>query len=152
MTPPADEPAPPRPRRPTGQRLAIIVAAIVVVCCGSLAGLGYFVYTLVNGATDPMRAAAVTFLDSLRERNYPAAFGMLCEETAQQYRLDGFMTREAGRPLKNYTVTGVYAGDRSGAVGGRVTVTLEFADGTRESRALPMVEEHDQWRVCGTPF
>jgi hypothetical protein len=149
---PSDEPVPPRPRRATGQRLAIIVAAIVVVCCGGLAGLGYFVYTLVNGATDPMRGAAVTFLDGLRERNYPAAFGMLCEDTAQRYQLDGFMAREAGRPLKDYAVTGVYADDRSGAVDGRITVSLEYADGTRESRALPMVHEDDDWRVCGDPY
>src|ERR1043165_8692084 len=123
---PADEPAPPRSRRPTGQRLAIIVGAIVVICCGSLAGLGYGVYALVNGATDPLRGAAVTSRDGLRERNYPAAFGLLCDATREKYDLDAFMAREADRPLKGYTVTGVYADDRSGAVDGRVTVTLEY--------------------------
>jgi hypothetical protein len=149
---PSDEPAPPRPRRPTGQRLAVIVAAIVVICCGGLAGVGYFVYTLVGSATDPMRGAAVTFLDGLRERNYPTAFGMLCDSAREKYDLDTFMAREAARPLDAYAVTGVYADDRSGAVDGRVTVTLEYADGTRESRALPMVSDHDEWRVCGDPY
>jgi hypothetical protein len=128
------------------------VAAIVVVCCGGLAGLGYFIYTLVGGATDPMRGAAVTFLDSLRERNYPVAFGLLCDAAREKYSPDAFAAREAGRPVKDYAVTGVYAGDRSGAVDGRVTVTIDYADGTRESRALPMVEDDDEWRVCGNPY
>ena len=150
--PPPDEPGPPHPRRPTGQRLAIIVVAIVVICCGGLAGVGYFVYTLVGSAVDPMRGAAVGFLDGLRERNYPAAFVLLCDAATEKYDLDAFMEREADRPLKDYTVTGVYADDRSGAVDGRVTVILEYADGTRETRALPMVEEDDEWRVCGDPY
>ena len=151
-TTPVDEPAPSRPQRPTGQRLAIIVVAIVVICCGGLAGLGYGVYSLVGSATDPMRGAAVAFLDGLRTRDYPAAFVLLCDATSDKYDLKAFMGREAGRPLKDFAVTGVYADDRSGQVDGRVTVTLEYADGTRESRALPMVEEHDEWRVCGDPY
>jgi hypothetical protein len=143
---------PPQSGRPTGQRLAIIVGAIVVICCGSLAGLGYGIYALVGGATDPMRGAAVEFLTGLRERNYPAAFGLLCDSTREKYDMGALVDLEARRPLKDFAVTGVYADDRSGQVDGRVTVSLEYADGTHESRALPMVQEDDEWRVCGDPY
>jgi hypothetical protein len=149
---PFDESARPRPRRPTGKRIAVIVVAVVVICCGSLAGLGYGIYTLVGSQTDPMRGAAVTFLDSLRTRDYTAAFVLLCDGTRDKYDVNALVDLEAHRPLKEFTVTGVYADDRSGQVDGRVTVTLEYADGTRESRALPMVQQKDGWRVCGDPY
>jgi hypothetical protein len=149
---PLDEPTPPRPQRPTGQRLAVIVAAVVVICCGSLVGVFYGVRALVSSSTDPMRAAAAAFLDDLRARDYPAAFGLLCDATRDRIDLDALIEREAGRPLQDFSITGVYADDRSGSVDGRVTATLHFADGGQETRALPMVQEDDEWRVCGDPY
>jgi hypothetical protein len=149
---PVEEPAPPRSQRPTGQRIVIIVVAVVLICGGSLAGLGYGIYTLVGTSTDPMRGAAVAFLDGLRTRDYSAAFVLLCDSTKDKYDLAALTDREAGRPLKDFSVTGVYADDRSGLVDGRVTASLIYADGTQESRALPMVQEDDEWRVCGDPY
>ena len=129
----------------------LIVVAVIVICCGGLGAIGYGVYSVVRGTVDPMKAAASAYLNALKAADYPGAYGMLCDRVREQTTPELFTTHQANRPVRDYEITAVYSGDRSGFADGRVTAKVAFTDGTTATQVLPMVEEDDTWRVCAAP-
>jgi hypothetical protein len=120
MTPAPEVPAPPpgpgvqvpfaappgeRDRRRLWIGLGVGGALLAVCCVGGIFGFGALVVQTSRGLLAEATTVVTTYLDGLRDGNYPRAYDQLCENLQNQVSLDQFRTTQADQPrLIRYTL------------------------------------------------
>ncbi|MGW0434948.1 Rv0361 family membrane protein [Micromonospora sp. NPDC003197] len=146
------QPPPPPPASKSGNttRIVLIVVAVVLVLCCLGAGLfGYVFYRTVQDATGPARDATTGYLDDLRERDYPGAYGRLCTQVRADMTAEEFARRQSAQPtITSYKIVGLNVTNNNGRVTGTTTVRLTQEPGATSTQVFPLVKEDGQWRIC----
>lgn len=142
----------PRPRR-WPRAVALVLAAVVLLCGVGAAGLGLWSYQSVRGAHAPARATAERFLTLLVNGDAAGAYALLCATTRQRWPQPAFTELTVAPRLLGYVVRDVRVVTRGGRPQATVTVGLIRQSGPQEVRVMPVVRDAGSgWRVCGDPF
>jgi hypothetical protein len=131
--------------------IVIVVGILALLCCGVFIAGGFGFTSLLN-TSGPAREAADTFLKQIQSGDASGAYASLCVPTRNRFTESAFAATVHNRPLTSYSINGTSVANVNGNTTGRVSVELHYADGTSEKRAVPLVTENDQWRVCGQPY
>ncbi|MEU7823289.1 hypothetical protein [Catellatospora sp. NPDC049133] len=142
-------PVAPQPKSPV-RKILIIVAIVLVLCCGGAAVAGYFAYRGIDAATAPARDATKAYADDLVAGDFAGAYAQLCHRTRELTTEQRYIAEQSARPrIKDYSVTGVSVERHNSTVSGVVTLKLTRADdGSTYSLGVPLLKEDGQWRVC----
>ena len=139
-------PAPPKSRRGLWIGLGIGTAVVLLLCCGGLGVLGYLGYQ----ASRSPEAVAASWLDHLQQRDYQAAYDLLCRDRrAAAGPAEFAATFTGGESLVDYTVERGSARTAGGRSEVDVTVTLAGAPAPSAGR-LVLASEGGDWKVCDT--
>ncbi|MBB4961829.1 Rv0361 family membrane protein [Micromonospora polyrhachis] len=142
-------PPPARKSRNTTRIVLIVVAVVLVVCCLGGGILGFVLYRTVQDATGPAREATTAYVDDLRERDYPGAYGRLCARVRADLTAEEFARRQAPQPtIASYKIVGLNVNNTNGRVTGTATVQLTQDAGATVTQVFPLVKEGGQWRIC----
>ncbi|GAA3254718.1 hypothetical protein GCM10010532_103760 [Dactylosporangium siamense] len=152
VTNPFEVPQPPRPQRPW-KTILIVLGVVLVLCCGGAIFGGYRLFKGVQGATEPARTAAETFVTDLEHGDVDAAYGLLCKATKAKYTLETFRDGVSKQPkISSHAFGGVNVMNYNGKVSATVVLVLTFDTSFTERHTFPLVKEDDQWLVCGQPY
>jgi hypothetical protein len=148
LTPPA-----PRPRQSL-RPLFIVLAIVAVGCLGGAVVCGVAAFRIFDNATQPARDAADAFVEDLADGDHSGAYDRLCHDTLTRYELGEFTQEAHGfGQIVEHRFTGVGIEKNLGAPAtATVTAELTIADGQQMTHTFSLVEEGDDWKVCGDPF
>jgi hypothetical protein len=131
-------PAPPTEGRSARLWLGLGAAGLVAaLCCGGgVAALVGIAVTTPGAVNEQAHAAVGEYLGALKRADYPAAYGMLCDQIRAQESENEFESRQRSRPpIADYRLGDVdlnkpqveVPADITYTSGGQVTVTYQLA-------------------------
>ena len=145
-------PQPPRPQRPW-KTILIVLGVVLVLCCGGAIFGGYRLFKGVQGATEPARTAADTFVTALERGDTDAAYLLLCKATQAKFTREAFTDGVSKQPkISSHSFSGVNVMNSGGKVSATVVLVLTFDTSFTERHTFPLVKEDGQWLVCGQPY
>jgi hypothetical protein len=140
---------PQKPKRTWLKVLLIVIAVVLLLCCGA----GAFTVYAVKKGIDTVEPLSRTdsFMKDLKNGDATAAWGRLCTDAQAEFpqpKFDQFVQQQP--KILSYRVKGT--GKGSGQE--RLTVTVEITSDTggTENRKIPLVKENGDWKVCGHPY
>ncbi len=143
-----------RGRPPRRLRIALTLTGVTAfVCCVGATGLGAWNFQHVRRSAGPARQAADEFLRDVTTGDTAGAYDRLCAATRTRWSRDEFIRRLTVPPtITGYDIMDVAVATKSGELRGTVTAKLIRHSGVVDRRALPLVKDGADWRVCGDPF
>jgi hypothetical protein len=140
-------------RRRTLRTVLIVVGVVVVLCCGGVAVGCFFLFKEINGATDPARQAAESFVTDLETGDVDAAYGLLCSDTRGRFTRDAFAEGVAKQPkIRGHEVNGVNVSSVNGRTSATVSMGLMLDSGFIDQHMFTLVKEDGVWKVRGQPY
>ncbi|MBN1172472.1 MAG: hypothetical protein JXA67_09890 [Micromonosporaceae bacterium] len=80
-------------------------ALVMVLCCvGGLVGLGFLYAGSVQEADFNARQLVIQYLEALQDRDYPAAYRLLCDDLTDDRSLQTFSRIERQDPVVGFSV------------------------------------------------
>ncbi len=138
-----------RPRTSVGSRAATTTIIFLMVGALSLGALAYGMYRVLAVTSDAPRTATHAFVGDLAHGDNRAAYDRLCRKNRATYSYAEFVDIVQGRPRPaKASITGFEVS--SGTASVRASLTL--IDASIESHTFELVEEGDDWKICGEPY
>jgi hypothetical protein len=144
-------PPPLRPKRRFGVKWIVLTIVAVVVVCGG--GIGAGVFLLLRGVSEAPRNATNAFADDLEAKDWAGAYDKLCGDTRSAFTPDQFTQFAQSRgDVRDHAITNFSVSNTNGRQTATINVSFEKADGSEESRRIPLLKEGEDWKICGQPY
>lgn len=132
------------------RKILVIVAIVLVLCCGGAAVGGYFLVRGVQEATGPARDAATAYVDDLIAGDYQGAYGRLCDRVkASTSEADYTRVQSAQLKISKYEVVGTNIQQRNATTTAVITMRLTQKEtGAALTQGFPLLKEDGEWRIC----
>jgi hypothetical protein len=143
-------PAPNPPARRKRRLWLVVGLPITLVVLLIAGGITTVALNVVN-TTRPVKAAATSYLQAIKDQRYEAAFAMRCSADLGNH--DAFMQgyrdqRTMGRGFTGFKVVGVNVETTNGRSVGQVTVKLRRLDGSESTQRLHLTKTGSTWNPC----
>ena len=138
--------SPPR----TARRVLLVLAGLLVVCCGVGSCVGFWFYRDLKREVGPARSTVVGYIDDVRAGDYPGAYERLCDRVRTTMTREDFARIQAAQlKISRYEVTGVNVNNYNGRLTATATVEMvQESTGAQATQAVGLVKENGEWRVC----
>jgi hypothetical protein len=134
-------------RQRRGWAIGLSIGAVAVVCAlgvTAVIGIGVLLFQVVR---DQAEATIGDYLTALRDREYDAAYELLCDDLQESTSLPEFVREIRDRPA----VADFSVGEAVLDVEFEVPAQISYADGSRESVSFLMIQDPTTGglEVCG---
>jgi hypothetical protein len=139
--------APPVDRSQRGLWIGLTVGALALVlcCAGGLFGFGLLVVAGTDQAEREARQAVDRFVAALKEQDYEAALGQMCDAFVRRSSAETIEVEFGGHEITGHRVGNLQVGNTRATA----DVEIQYADQVARRYRFTLVAEDNRLKVCG---